>query len=100
LDDPRSATLTEYFRLVDELQPRAFLLENVHGISYSGKEEGFTLLLEQIQQINRRRKTNYRPAWAILNSPAFPRERTTSGTRTGAADSPSSAGAPATGAFS
>ncbi len=68
LDDPRSATLTEYFRLVDELQPRAFLLENVHGISYSGKEEGFTLLLEQIQQINRRRKTNYRPAWAILNA--------------------------------
>lgn len=68
LDDPRSATLSEYFRLVDELQPRAFLLENVHGISYSGKEEGFSYLLERIQQINRQRNTNYRPAWAILNA--------------------------------
>lgn len=53
---------------MDELQPRAFLLENVHGISYSGKEEGFSFLLERIQQINRSRKTNYRPAWAILNA--------------------------------
>lgn len=55
-------------RLVDELRPRAFLLENVHGISYSGKEEGFSYLLERIRQINRQRKTNYRPAWAILNA--------------------------------
>ena len=68
LDDPRSATLHEYFRLVEELRPRAFLLENVHGISYSGKEEGFLFLLERIHQINRRQKTNYRPAWAILNA--------------------------------
>lgn len=68
LDDPRAGTLGEYFRLVDELQPRAFLLENVHGISYSGKEEGFAFLLSRIQEINRRRKTNYRPAWAILNA--------------------------------
>lgn len=68
LEDPRSGTLAEYFRIVDELQPRAILLENVHGISYSGKEEGFSYLLERIQQINRKRKTNYRPAWAILNA--------------------------------
>lgn len=53
---------------MEDLQPRAFLLENVHGISYSGKEEGFSFLLERIHQINRRRKTNYRPAWAILNA--------------------------------
>jgi DNA (cytosine-5)-methyltransferase 1 len=68
LDDPRAATLHEYFRLVDELRPRAFLLENVHGISYSGKEEGFLFLLERIHQINRRHGTSYRPAWAIVNA--------------------------------
>lgn len=68
LDDPRAGTLGEYFRLVDELQPRAFLLENVHGISYSGKEEGFAFLISRIQEINRRHMTNYRPAWAILNA--------------------------------
>jgi DNA (cytosine-5)-methyltransferase 1 len=56
---------------VDELQPKAILLENVHGISYSGKEEGFSYLLERLQQINRKRKTNYRPAWAILNAADF-----------------------------
>ena len=71
LEDPRAETLSEYFRFVDELQPRAFLLENVHGISYSGKEEGFSLLLDRIQKINRRRKTSYRPAWAILNAADF-----------------------------
>jgi len=71
LNDPRSQTLTEFFRIVDELRPRAFLLENVHGISYSGKEEGFTFLLSRIAEINRRRRTNYRPAWAILNAADF-----------------------------
>lgn len=43
LEDPRSNTLREYFRVVQELRPRAFLLENVHGISYSGKEEDFPI---------------------------------------------------------
>jgi DNA (cytosine-5)-methyltransferase 1 len=44
LDDPRADTLSAYMRCVADLLPKVFVLENVHGISYSGKEEGFRLL--------------------------------------------------------
>lgn len=68
LKDPRADTLREYFRLVAELKPRAFLLENVHGINYSGKEEGFDFILNSIRSINRKCGTDYRPVWRVLNA--------------------------------
>jgi DNA (cytosine-5)-methyltransferase 1 len=68
LKDPRANTLDEYFRVVEDLTPRAFLLENVHGISYSGKEEGFQFLIERIREINRKRGTDYRPTWRVVNA--------------------------------
>lgn len=68
LRDPRANTLDEYLRVVEELKPRAFLLENVHGISYSGKEEGFRFLIQRIREINRGAGTDYRPTWRILNA--------------------------------
>ena len=39
LKDPRADTLSHYFRLIEDLQPQVFLLENVHGLNYSGKED-------------------------------------------------------------
>ncbi len=71
LDDPRANTLNEYFRVVKELRPRAFLLENVHGINYSGKEEGFQLILNHIREINAAIGTDYRPTWKVLNAADF-----------------------------
>ena len=68
LKDPRANTLDEYFRIVEDLTPRAFLLENVHGISYSGKEEGFQFLIDRIRDINRKKGTDYRPCWRVLNA--------------------------------
>jgi len=68
LKDPRANTLDEYFRVVEDLTPRAFVLENVHGISYSGKEEGFQFLIQRIREINRKRGTDYRPTWRVLNA--------------------------------
>lgn len=68
LNDPRADTLSDYFRLVSELRPRAFLLENVHGINYSGKEEGFQFVLESIREINKRCGTAYRPTWRVVNA--------------------------------
>lgn len=68
LADPRANTLGEYFRIVEELTPRAILLENVQGIGYSGKEEGFQFVLARIRDINRRQGTNYRPVWKVLNA--------------------------------
>jgi DNA (cytosine-5)-methyltransferase 1 len=71
LKDPRANTLVEYFRVVQELRPRAFLLENVHGISYSGKEEGFQFIIDRIREINRAIGTDYHPVWRVLNAADF-----------------------------
>ena len=68
LEDPRANTLSEYFRMVEELTPRAILLENVHGISYSGKEEGFQFILSKIREINRKKGTSYLPSWKVVNA--------------------------------
>ncbi len=68
LKDPRANTVNEYLRVVEDLKPKAFLLENVHGIRYSGKEEGFQFLLERIREVNRKAGTDYRPAWRVLNA--------------------------------
>lgn len=68
LQDPRASTLFEYMRCVRDLLPKVFLLENVHGISYSGKEEGFQLLHELTQEINRREGVNYSLSWRVLNA--------------------------------
>ncbi len=68
LKDPRANTLDQYLRVVEDLRPKAFLLENVHGISYSGKEEGFQFLIERIREINRTVGTNYSPSWRVLNA--------------------------------
>jgi len=71
LKDPRANTLDEYFRVVEGLKPKAFLLENVHGINYTGKEEGFQFIIERIREINRRAGTDYRPSWRVLNAADF-----------------------------
>jgi DNA (cytosine-5)-methyltransferase 1 len=71
LDDPRAATLDAYLRVLEGVQPRAFLLENVFGIAYSEKNEGMQLLLNKITQINRRTGTKYYPQTAILNAASF-----------------------------
>ncbi len=55
-------------RCIEDLLPEVFLLENVHGISYSGKEEGFLLLEKLTRGINRRAGTNYTLSWKVLNA--------------------------------
>jgi DNA (cytosine-5)-methyltransferase 1 len=71
LTDPRARTLDEYMRCVGDLLPRAFVLENVYGISYSGKEEGFHYLEREIARINRRQGTDYTIAWRVINTVQF-----------------------------
>ncbi len=71
LKDPRANTINEYFRIVRELRPKAFLLENVHGINYSGKEEGFQFIIDRIREINRTQGTDYRPVWRVLNAAEY-----------------------------
>jgi DNA (cytosine-5)-methyltransferase 1 len=66
--DPRAATLDGFLRVLEGALPKAFLLENVHGIAYSAKSEGLELLLREIAKINRRTGSNYRPACAVVNA--------------------------------
>jgi len=78
LDDWRANTLTEFMRCVRDLRPQVFLLENVHGISYSGKEEGFQLLKEFTKRINDQEGTNYSLSWEVLDTADYgvPQSRT------------------------
>lgn len=68
LADPRAKTLGAFMRVVEEAQPRVFLLENVQGINYSELDEGFRLLLRSIEKVNRRTGSNYRPTYQVLNA--------------------------------
>lgn len=67
LDDPRADTLTGYLRILRDTRPRAFLLENVYGLAYAGKDEGLRHILDGIDQINRETGTRYKVTWRVLN---------------------------------
>lgn len=71
LDDSRATTLHAYMRCVQDLLPEVFLLENVSGINYSGKEEGFQLLKDITSRINHEEGTEYRISWKVLNTADF-----------------------------
>jgi DNA (cytosine-5)-methyltransferase 1 len=71
LNDPRATTLEAYLRVLEEALPRAFLLENVSGLAYAGKDEGLSQILRGIEMINRRQGTRYRPHVAVLNAAAY-----------------------------
>lgn len=68
LNDPRANTLTAYLDVLEAAQPHAFVLENVSGLAFTGKDEGLQLLLTQIQALNRRTGCNYAPSWQILRA--------------------------------
>jgi len=58
-------------RVVEEAQPRVFLLENVAGLAFNGKSEGLNFLLECIEAINRRTKSNYQPTCRVLKAAEY-----------------------------
>lgn len=67
LDDPRADTLTGYLRVLRDARPKTFLLENVYGLAYQGKDEGLRHLLDGIEQINRETGSNYAVSWQVIN---------------------------------
>lgn len=71
LDDPRADTLTGYLRVLRDTRPRAFLLENVYGLAYEGKDEGLRYILDGIAQINLETGTSYSVNWKMLNTAGF-----------------------------
>ena len=71
LADPRANTLAEYIRVLGDTKPKAFLLENVTGLAYTGKEEGLRFLLNEIHRINAEKGTRYRVAASVLNAASY-----------------------------
>lgn len=68
LKDPRATTIEAYMRVLAEARPRAFLLENVEGLGFRGKDEGLKLIQSRLSAINEEHGTNYRASIAILNA--------------------------------
>lgn len=71
LEDPRAETLAEYLRVLRETRPKAFLLENVPGLAYKGKNEGIEAVRSGIEAINRDIGTQYTVEFASLNAASF-----------------------------
>jgi DNA (cytosine-5)-methyltransferase 1 len=71
LDDPRAETLSHYLRVMREAKPKTFLLENVPGLAFDSKNEGFKYLIDGIAAINRDIGTRYRIFHRILNAADF-----------------------------
>lgn len=68
LEDPRARTLEEYMRVLEETLPHGFILENVFGLAYKGKDEGLQFLKNRIAKINRKSGVNYSFTWKVVNS--------------------------------
>ena len=71
LNDPRATTIECYLRVLAEARPRAFLLENVEGLGFRGKDEGLQLIHSRLAAINATHGTNYRAAIATLDAADF-----------------------------
>lgn len=68
LNDPRATTLEAYMRVLAEARPRTFLLENVEGLSFRGKDEGLQLIHSRLHAVNQAHGTNYRAHIGVLNA--------------------------------
>lgn len=71
LRDPRADTLTEYLRVLRDAQPKTFLLENVPGLAYRGKNEGIEALRLGIDRLNRETGAKYSLEFRSLNAADF-----------------------------
>ncbi|MBN9091538.1 MAG: DNA cytosine methyltransferase [Reyranella sp.] len=68
LDDPRANTLEGYLRVLAEARPKTFLLENVEGLGFRGKDEGLQLVHSRLAAINAANGTQYRATIVTLNA--------------------------------
>ena len=66
LADPRGKLTLKYFDLVAEIQPRAFIFENVPGLLTLNKGEEWRRLLKYAKE-----KTGYQLHWKQLNAHTF-----------------------------
>lgn len=58
--DPNASLLDEYVRMVREIRPEAFILENVQGLTYKTHRAQFERLLRSLGELG------YNPQWKVL----------------------------------
>jgi DNA (cytosine-5)-methyltransferase 1 len=68
VDDERNRLVFHFFRLIEELQPRYFLMENVPGMASGGHAGVLEQLVENFEQIGYRFQKG---GWGILNAADF-----------------------------
>ena len=68
LDDPRADTVAAFLRVLRDTRPRAFLMENVAGLAFRGKDEGLRLIQSTLEAINRSTGTGYQAWLLVLNA--------------------------------
>ncbi len=71
LEDPRASTVEAYLRVLRDVRPRAYLMENVAGLAFRGKDEGIQLIRDIIAAINREQGTAYGVELLVLNAADF-----------------------------
>jgi DNA (cytosine-5)-methyltransferase 1 len=71
LKDPRANTLKAYLEIVEAAIPKVFVLENVKGLAFDGKDEGLRLLQRQIAEINKRVGSKYKPQVIHINAASY-----------------------------
>jgi DNA (cytosine-5)-methyltransferase 1 len=59
LNDPRASTVEGFLRVLEEARPRSFLMENVEGLGFRGRDEG-------LHYIKRRLEAAVGSVWGIL----------------------------------
>lgn len=77
LSDPRATTLEAYLRILRDIKPKAFLLENVPGLAFSQKNEGLILLRQTVASINKTAGVRYSFKVGLINAAWYgiPQER-------------------------
>ena len=62
LGDPTSDTLFQYLRMLDELRPKMFLLENVPGLAYKVHSDAINAILDRAAELG------YKVQYEVLNA--------------------------------
>lgn len=71
LDDSRATTVEAFLRVLRDTRPKAFLMENVAGLAFKGKDEALRLFGQAIRRINRDIGTSYSFELVGLNAADF-----------------------------
>ena len=65
LDDPRGDLLLSFIKIIDQVKPRCFLIENVKGLTTHDNGKTFKTILELLDSIAEK---SYNIVWKLLNA--------------------------------